>query len=171
MRNGNKRPLEQALNRFKVNTAFRMTNVQFQGNCAQEYLHTPQKFVIQIQGSKFDSLLNTSTHQIVQPQPSMTLKEIKDLTKHQRFDVTALVKSVGQPRNATDNRCVVDIIIMDESASEYAVQQLKWSYWMNMPPSTEQSATITILRESEGKEKPLSFFALDGKKTDKGFPV
>ena len=34
-----------------------------------------------------------------------------------------------------------------------------------------ESATITILRDCEGKEKPLSFFALDGKKTDRGFLV
>ena len=143
-----------------------MTHVQFQENTPQEYLHTPLKFVVQIQGSKFDSLLNTSPDQLVQPEPSTTLSEIKELTNHQRFDVTALVKSVSQPRNVTDNRCVVDIIIMDESASEYAVQELKWSYWMNIPPNTEQSATITILRESEGNPKPLSFFALDDKKTD-----
>ena len=128
MRSGNKNPLEQALKRFKANTAFRMTNVQFQGNCPQEYLHTPQTFVVQIQGSKVDSLLNTSTHQLVQPQPSMALSEIKDLTKHQRFYVTALVKPVGEPRNVTDDRSVVDIIIMDESANECGVQQLKWSY-------------------------------------------
>ena len=51
MRSGNKNPLEQALKRFKENTAFRMTNVQFQGNAPQEYLHTPLKFVVQIQGS------------------------------------------------------------------------------------------------------------------------
>ena len=60
---------------------------------------------------------------------------------------------------------------MDESASQYTVQELKWSYWMSTPPNTEQSATITILRESEGKGKPLSFFALDGKKTDRDFLV
>ena len=101
----------------------------------------------------------------------MTLIEIKELTKHQRFDVTALVKSVSEPRTVGSDRCVVDIIIMDESASDFAVQQLKWSYWMNLPPNTEESATITILRESEGKGKPLSFFALDDKKTDRGFLV
>ena len=121
MCSGNKNPLEQALNRFKPNTAFRMTNVQFQGNAPQEYLHTPLKFVVQILGSKFDPLLHTSADQIVQHQPSMALSEIKELTQHQRFDVTALVKTVSEPRNAATTRCVFDITIMDESASEYAV--------------------------------------------------
>ena len=81
-----------------------MTNVQFQANAPQEYLHTPLKFVVQIQGSKIDSLLNSSTDQIVQPQPSMTLSEIKELSKHQRFDVTALVKSVGGSRTVANDR-------------------------------------------------------------------
>ena len=157
MRNSNKKPLEDALKRFKANTGFRMTNVQIQGNAPQEYLHTPLKFVIQMQGSSFDPLLNTHSDRIVQPEPSMTLSEIKELQKHQRLDVTALVKTVREPRKVTDTRCVVDVVIMDESARDYAVQDLKWSYWMNIPPEKEQSATLTLLRESEGKRKPLFF--------------
>ena len=61
----------------------------------------------------------------MQPQPSMALSDIKELTQHQRVDVTALVKTVSEPRNVANNRCVFDIIIMDESASEYDVQELK----------------------------------------------
>ena len=171
MRSGNKSPLDAVAKRFQANTLWRMSMVQFQGNAQQEYMHTPVKLVVQIQGSKFDPLLNDKADQTMQPQPSMTLSEIKELTKHQRFDVTALVKSVGAQKKGNQNRCVVDITIMDESSSDLPVQELKWSYWMNMPPTTEESATITILRESEGLDKPLSFFALDGKKAARGILV
>ena len=148
-----------------------MTNVQFQGNTPQEYLNTPLKYIVQIQGTRFDPLLNASTNQTIQPEPSMTVGEVKELTKHQRFDVTALVKEVREPRKVTDTRSVVDIIIMDESAQHYTVQELKWSYWTDTPPNADQCATIGILRESEVSRTPLSFFALDGKKTDRGYKV
>ena len=60
---------------------------------------------------------------------------------------------------------------MDESATEYTAQELRWSYWMSVPTNPEDSAKITILHENEANQKPLSFFALDGKKTDRGFLV
>ena len=127
-------------------------------------MNTPQKFVALISGTKFDPLLNSNTNHIVQPEPSMTLREIKDLTQRQRFDVTALVKSISEVRKATEERSVVDIVLMDDSSTEKTVHQLKWCYWMDTIPSSEQTAHMKMFRESESQGKPLSFFALDGKK-------
>lgn len=171
MRGNNKGTLEAAMQRFSANTAFRMSKVQFQSNAQQEYLHTPLKFVVQIQGSKFDPIMKKNADQIVQPEPSMTLSEIKELTKHQRFDVTALVTSVGEPKDVRQDRCPVDITIMDDSAIDYDVQELKWTYWVNTKPNSQESATIDILRDCEGNNKPLSFFGFEGKKTERGFQV
>ena len=106
MRNGNRAALDATLHRYRPNTAFRMTNVQFQGNAIQEYMHTPLKVVVQMQSSKFDPILNASANQVVQPQPSMTLSEVKELTKRQRFDVTALLESVSEPRKKKRKRQV-----------------------------------------------------------------
>ena len=58
----------------------------------------------------------TATSGVPQPAPlPNAASEIKHLTKHQRFDVTAFVKNVGQPRNVTENSSVVDIIILREN--------------------------------------------------------
>ena len=168
MRNGNRNALDRVYQRLKANTCFRMSNVQLNGNTQQEFMNTPQKFVVLIPGTKFDPLLNSNTNQIVQPEPSMTLREIKDLTQRQRFDVTALVKSISEVRKATQERSVVDIVLMDESSTEKTVQQLKWCYWMNTIPSAEQNTHMKMFRESESQGKPLSFFALDGKKLKVG---
>ena len=158
MRNGNRNALDRVYQRLKANTCFHMSNVQLNGNTQQEFMNTPQKFVVLISGTKFDPLLNSNTNQIVQPEPSMTLREIKDLTQRQRFDVTALVKSISEPRKATEERSVVDIVLMDESSTEKTVQQLKWCYWMNTIPSAEQNTHMKMFRESESQGKPLSFF-------------
>ena len=171
MRGNNKGPLEAALQRFDTNNAFRMSKVQFQSNTHQEYLHTPLKFVIQIQGSKFDPILKKNADEKVQPEPSMTLSEIKELTKHQRFDVTALVTSVSEPTDVKRDRCPVDITIMDDSAIDCDVQELKWTYWVDKYQNAQESATIDILRDSAAKNRPLSFFGFEGKKTDRGFQV
>ena len=90
MRGANKEPLEAAKKRFTENTGFRMSRVQFQSNAQQEYMHTPPKFIEQINGSTVDPLINATAEQIIQAQPGMTLSEIKELRQHQRFDVTAL---------------------------------------------------------------------------------
>ena len=158
MRGNNKGPLEAALQRFDTNNAFRMSKVQFQSNTQQEYLHTPLKFVVQIQGSKFDPILKKNADEKAQPEPSMTLSEIKELTKHQRFDVTALVTSVSDPTDVKRDRCPVDITIMDDSAIDCDVQELKWTYWVNKKPNAQESATIDILRDCADKNRPLSFF-------------
>ena len=94
----------------------------------------------------------------------MTIREVKELTRYQRFDITALVASVGEMRNATQERGVVKVTIIDDSAAESTVQELTWSLWTNINPTKEESATIDILRENVGTNKPISFFALDGKK-------
>ena len=164
MRSANRDPLKAAEKRFIENTTFLMTSVQFQTNVKQEYMHTPLKCMVQIASSKFDPLLKSKDNQSIQAQPGMPIREVKQLMQHQRFDITALVASVGEMRNATQERGVVKVTIIDDSAAESTVQELTWSLWTNINPTKEERATIDILRENIGTNKPISFFALDGKK-------
>ena len=99
----------------------------------------------------------------------MTIREVKELMQHQRFDVTALVASVGEIRNANQERCVVKVTIIDDSAAQSTVQELNWSFWTNTNATSQERATMDILRESVGTNKPISFFALDGKKRRTAF--
>ena len=64
------------------------------------------------------------------------------------FDMIALVKSVGDPRHLGNNRSVVDITVLDGSTEASYGQELKWSFRMDMPPSTQDTATMDILQHS-----------------------
>ena len=164
---GSMAPLEAAQKRFPENKHFRLSRVQFQANAQQEFIHTPVKLLVQLGRSSLDPLLSQEDGQVVQPEPGMTLSDIKGLRQHQRFDVTALVSEVGETRNATTERQVTDIRIIDQSApgrkldESSKVQEIKWSYWTNLIETQQESATMHILREAAGSGEALSFFALD----------
>jgi hypothetical protein len=92
-----------------------MSAVHFQSNCAQEYLHAPLKFVVDLSRTKLDPLLSKEDGQVIQAQPSLTLSEINELQQNQRFDVTALVEKVSDPRPTQNNRIRRHIQIIDQS--------------------------------------------------------
>ena len=51
------KPLEKAYIKFKEYLRFRMANVSLKADVKQEYLHTPQKILVNLSGTKFDSLM------------------------------------------------------------------------------------------------------------------
>jgi hypothetical protein len=174
MRGANKEPLDKAKVKFSDNKTFHLSKVRMHNNTQKQYLHTPCKFVVQIQGSSFDPLVGAKPGQTIQAEPAMDLSNIRDLTQHQRFDVTALVASVGEPHSAptaAGDRCVIAVTIIDQSEPGSTVQELQWNYWMNAPPTAQERATINILQSCEGSDRPLSFFALAAKKTVAGFLI
>ena len=82
MRNEKKEPLEEAKKKFAENKCFRMSAVHFQSNTAQEYLHTPLKFVVDLSRTKLDPLLSRAEGQLLQAQPSSSLSEISELQQN-----------------------------------------------------------------------------------------
>jgi hypothetical protein len=171
MRSEKKEPLEQAKKKLTENKCFRMSAVHFQNNCAQEYLHTPQKFVVDLSSTRLDPLLSTGEGRVIQAQPSLTLSEINELQQNQRFDVIALVEQVGDPRPTQNNRVRRQIQIIDQSAPDSKVQETKWTFFSDTVPSEKDSATIDILRQVAGTTEPLAFFGLAGKKCKQGFSI
>ena len=169
MRNDKKEPLEQAKNRFAENKCFRMSAVHFQSNTAQEYLHTPLKFVVDLSRTKLDPLLSRAEGQVIQAQPSQTLSEINELQQNQRFDVIALVEQVGDPLPTQNGRVRRQIQIIDQSAPDSKVQETKFSFFCDTVPSEKDLATINILQQVAGTTEPLAFFGLSGKKSTKDF--
>ena len=101
----------------------------------------------------------------------MCIKDCTLLQQSQRFDVTALVDSLSEVRSVTDTREVVNVTLIDDSGEDSKPAQLTFAFFMNLPRSKEDAATMNILQQSQAtKFKPVfSFFALQGKKTDKGF--
>ena len=107
----------------------------------------------------------------VQPCPSMSIKDCKKLQQSQRFDVTALMDSLSEVRSVSVTRQVISVTIMDDSGDDGKPGQLTFAFFMNLPLSKEDSATMDILREAQDSKikQVFSFFALQGKKLDEGW--
>ena len=73
MRNQDAQPLVTAKGNFKDSKCFRMLFVKFQTGTAQEYLHAPLKFVVNLKTTKLVPLMSGSQNKVIQPQPCMTL--------------------------------------------------------------------------------------------------
>ena len=51
------KPLEKAYMKFKDYLRFRMANVSLKADVKQEFLHTPQKILVNLSATKFDPLM------------------------------------------------------------------------------------------------------------------
>ena len=131
-------------------------------------MHCPLKLVVHLGSTHVDPLLAGSGTQIVQAQPPKTLRTVSELNEPQRFDVTALIASCGEPRSAGTGRMVFDVHLMDGSGRDGKPFFVKMSYFHDERPNDEERATINILHDEAHKTKALSVFGLRGKNKEKG---
>ena len=171
MRNDKMEPLLQAESKFKANLKFRMSKVGLENSIKQEYLHTPIKQKIDLAKTKADPLLQQNQGEIVQPSPSMSIKDCKMLQQSQRFDVTAIMDALSEIRAVTAERQVISVTLIDDSGDDGKPAQLTFSFFMDLPLSKEDTATMDILRGAQASESKqiFSFFALQGKRIQKGY--
>ena len=165
----NRELLNRAEQKFKANSSFCMSKVVLNTKSKQEYLHTSLKQVVLLNKCHMDPLLQTGEDS-VQPQPSMTLKDLTKLTQSCRFDITALVLSVGSPRLVNRTHKVVDLRLMDESGPGGKVQIVPLNFFYNDQPQQGERATVDTLLTSTGNGS-FSFFALQATQTDNGYVI
>jgi len=164
MRGSNKAPLTKAMEKYLPGLSFRISNVKLNSHAKQEYLHTPLKLVVELDKTQADPLLASAAINGIEPKPSMPLSSIKQLVQNQRFDITALVKSVDGPNVLGGGRQVSNIVLIDEADADGKIPQLKMSLFYGVPPSKSDSAMMDILRDAVKDSEAISFFALQGKK-------
>ena len=101
----------------------------------------------------------------------MSIKDCKQFQQTKRFDVIALMDAMSEVRSVSCPRQVGSVTIIDDSGDDGKPGQLALPFFMDLPLSKEDAVTMNILREAQAaKVKPVfSFFALQGKKTDKGY--
>ena len=121
--------------------------------------------------TKAEALLQQKQGETVQPCPSMSIKDCKKLQQSQRFDVTAVMDGLSNVLQVDATRQVISVTIIDDSGDDGKPGQLTFGFFMNLPLSKEDAATMDILREAKASKikQVFSFFALQGKKTDKGY--
>ena len=68
-------------------------------------------------------------------------------------------------------RQVISVTLIDDSGDDGKPGQLRFAFFMDLPLSKEDAATMDILQQAQESKvkKVFSFFALQGKKTDKGY--
>ena len=171
MRSGNMEPLQQAQAKFKADLKFRISKVALESSVKQEYLHTPIKLKINLAKTKAEALLQQKQGETVQACPSMSIKDCTKLQQSQRFDVTALMDALSNVRQVDATRQVISVTIIDDSGDDSKPGQLTFGFFMNLPLSKENAATMDILREAQASQikQVFSFFALQGKKTNTGY--
>jgi hypothetical protein len=171
MRASNKAPLNKAMEKYVHGLSFRISNVKLLSHHKQEYLHTPLKLVVELDKTQANPLLASAAINGIAPKPSMPLSSIKQLVQSQRFDITALIKSMDDPRPVGGGRQVSTIVLIDEADADGKIPQLKMSLFYGVPPSSKMSAMIDILRDAVDNSEAISLFALQGKKQDGGYTV
>jgi hypothetical protein len=171
MRSGKMEPLTKLQTKFKENLAFRISKVALDKEAKQEFLHTPVKLRIDLSKTKADPLLQQKQDDILQPIPSMSIKECSKLQQSQRFDVTAFVEAVSEPRKVTDTRQAISVQLIDDSGDAGKAGQLTFAYFFDLPRGQADDAMIDILRSlpASAVKEPYTFFALQGKQADKGY--
>ena len=87
----------------------------------------------------------------VQPSPAMSVQDCKLLQQAQRFDVTALMDAMSEVRSVNVTRQVVSVTIIDDSGNDGKPGQLTFAFFMDLPLSKEDVATMNILQEAARK--------------------
>ena len=171
MRSNNSAPLQEAAAKFKEGLTFCISKVGLDNSAKQEFLHTPLKQKVDLAKTKVVALMQINDGGQTVPSPSMCIKDCKLLQQSQRFDVTAIVDSLSEVRSVSDAREVVTVTLIDDSGDDGKPGQLTFAFFMDLPRSREDAATMNILQQSQenGVKEVFSFFALQGRKTDKGF--
>ena len=72
----------------------------------------------------------------------MSIKDCKKLQQSQRFDVTALVDVLSETRALSQTRKAVSVTLIDDSGDDGKPGQLTCSFFMNLPMSKKDTATI-----------------------------
>ena len=169
MRNDNMGPLTNAEKKFEAGAKFRCSQVSLDSNVKQEYMHAPVKVRINLATTKSEKVVGLPTGETYQPEPAMTIAYCKQLTSSCRFDVTAIIDEVSEPRPIAHDRQVVSVTLIDDSADQGAPAELSFSLWQDLPLSKDDCATFDTLRKAAEAKQCLSLFALQGKHSNKGF--
>ena len=110
MQKDNEAPLMESLKKFEAplkegpNAIFHMSKVCIDHNEKQEFQHTPIKQVVNARGTVFEHQSNTKYTKYIQPEPAMTLCQVKAMKQNCRFDITALVCSMSEPKAINSTR-------------------------------------------------------------------
>ena len=97
---------------------FIMKQIGFVKQSKSAYLSAPKRDVVDPVIATAEAVVAQGTASAVQPCPSGTVGEKLHLKQEQRFDLTALIKTISQTREAGPERRCFDVELIDGSTNE-----------------------------------------------------
>ena len=169
MRSDNLEPLTKALEKYKDGTVWRMSGTRLKSNAQQEYMHSSLKLVVDMNSAntKFEALTQLALTDVKHrtAQPSMSVAHCKALRSAQRFDITALVLELSDPRVGGPDREVRDVTLIDGSKAKDTdkLVEMKISIFSDASTSPEKEGLLQLLTDVKGTHRAVSFFAIQCK--------
>ena len=152
---------QQMKMKFKQGTVWKISKVSFV-NQNPKYLGCSCKFIIDMNTSTFQPVLENTVKMPTQPTPPEDLATLLSCPQGQIVDVIALVTHVSQPVRKTTpygERNLVDVTIMDDSGTHGAAE-CKFPAWFPTTLTGTECAQLATLSEAVAKRVPVAFFNL-----------
>ena len=100
----NEKSYDEASKKIKHGATFILKKIALVNNCKAAFLSAPKRDVIDLQCTCAEVVHGLQQASAVQPCPTGTIREKIHLHQEQRFDITALIKSISACRPAGTGR-------------------------------------------------------------------
>ena len=154
----------RSLAKFTSGTIWRMRRPKLMTDMKAQYISSPIKIVVDMTTASFEAMPDSQAlgHAV----SSLTVGEVSQLSPSCSFDLKGFVSSCSALRDVGSERKVMDITLEDGSECEGRLASLTIAVF-----GEHQDPIFPFLQKIVNTGKPLLFFGLQGKKTDRGFSV
>lgn len=161
---------KEAVEKYIPGATFVFKRVAFVEAAKASYLSAPKREVVNLQSTTAEAVIVIGVNKVsaVQPCPTGSVADKAELQQNQRFDITALIKTVSECRAAGTERSCFDVELLDGSKNPVTNKSRRMK--VTLFETTESAPKIRTLAEAcKNKKLPLTFIQLQGSKKDGQF--
>ena len=156
---------QAGMNKFKEGAVFIMKQIGFVRQTKSSYLSAPKRDVVDLACTTTQAVHGLGKASAVQPCPPGTVVEKLHLKEDQRFDLTALIKTMSAIREAGPERRCFDVELIDGSTNEAKNKKQIMKVTLFQP---KESHIEDECRDCMNRLLPVTFLHLQGSKSAKG---
>jgi len=156
---------QAATNKLKEGAVFIMKRIAFVKHTNASYISAPKREVVDLMYTTAEAVVGVRMASAVQPCPSGTVGGKLHLKEAQRFDVTALIKSVSATREAGPERSCFEVELIDGSTNEakYKTHIMKVTLFQSKASRIEDEC-----RDCMNRKLPVTLLQICGSKSEEG---
>ena len=161
----NEKSYQAALKKFTEGAVFIMKQFAFHKQSKSSYLSAPKREVVDLALTTAEAVVGLGKPSAIQPCPSGTVCEKLHLKQDQRFDLTALIKTISPVREAGSERQCFDLEFIDGSTNEAKdkTQVMKITLFQSKQSHIEDECSSCM-----AQHLPITLLQMYGSKSDKG---